>query len=303
MDLRRSLEALDRKQSLRTTTLSVPEKWRELIALTVGHNQTILFYPEVPGAYHKARTLCALCGFKWIGDPSRAHDVQFQFYDVTRMSPDEVADGIDLDQCINGRCLDISKHTVSQRFEEVFGYSITVDPATHTGTAVQKSDENGTHDGEVITCPLPRSSIEDEKVYQKLIDTRTEDGLFVDYRVAVCGRLIPLVLLTYRPSSDRFKETHHWETAPIEDVFTESERAQLRDFVDAMHLDYAELDVLRDREDGRIYVVDANTTPSTTAVGEEARTVEKYKDTWRRWRRALAGAFADMIAEAAARPN
>ncbi len=39
------------------------------------------------------------------------------------------------------------------------------------------------------------------------------------------------------------------------------EISNLLQFCQLMGMDYGELDVLRDRQDGRIYVVDANSTP------------------------------------------
>lgn len=45
------------------------------------------------------------------------------------------------------------------------------------------------------------------------------------------------------------------------DIFSAAELAQLLDFGARIGLEYGELDVLRDRDSGRIYVVDVNRTP------------------------------------------
>ena len=47
----------------------------------------------------------------------------------------------------------------------------------------------------------------------------------------------------------------------MEDCFSPDEIDKLLRFCAAMNLDYGELDVLRHKADGRIYVVDVNTTP------------------------------------------
>src|SRR3954454_7156229 len=44
-------------------------------------------------------------------------------------------------------------------------------------------------------------------------------------------------------------------------VFTPEEVRQILAFARAMGVDYGEFDILRDRSDGRIYVVDVNKTP------------------------------------------
>ena len=75
---------------------------------------------------------------------------------------------------------------------------------------------------------------------------------------------------------------------------SEAERSRLLAFSDALHMEYGELDVLRDRGDGRIYVVDANKTPSGPARGfETAQSVEAL--------RALRPAFEALVAESARR--
>ena len=59
-------------------------------------------------------------------------------------------------------------------------------------------------------------------------------------------------------------------------------------FAAAMHLDYGGLDILRDRHDGRIYIVDANKTdmgPPAAMRGQDKLTAM----------RALAEAFAAAI--------
>jgi len=53
----------------------------------------------------------------------------------------------------------------------------------------------------------------------------------------------------------------------VEDVFTSSEIENILSFCKEMYLDYCELDVLRDVNDERIYIIDANDTPTVTTNG------------------------------------
>lgn len=47
----------------------------------------------------------------------------------------------------------------------------------------------------------------------------------------------------------------------VDDIFTLDEKTRLLAFTDRIGLDCRELDVLRNRSDDRIYVVDCNKTP------------------------------------------
>jgi len=57
------------------------------------------------------------------------------------------------------------------------------------------------------------------------------------------------------------------------DVLASHEVELCRNFCREIGLDYGELDVLRDRKDGQIYIVDANNTPAGPPNGltEESR--------------------------------
>ncbi len=45
-------------------------------------------------------------------------------------------------------------------------------------------------------------------------------------------------------------------------MLSENELLNIYHFCEKIGMDYGELDVLRDRDDGRIYIVDANIAPS-----------------------------------------
>jgi len=50
----------------------------------------------------------------------------------------------------NGHCLDISKSTLDRHHQEVFGYGLAVDPTSHAGPMLEKSEGNAVHDGREI---------------------------------------------------------------------------------------------------------------------------------------------------------
>lgn len=159
---------------------------------------------------------------------------------------------------INGACTDISKSHVAQVFESVFGYSLSLDPSQAKGRYLEKGEENGIHDAQIRDTP---TKAEPGRVYQKLIDNRTADGTVLDYRCPTVFGDVPLVFLKERPVDKRFANLNtRVRIAAPEDCFSPEERAQIKAFCAAMHLEWGGLDILRDAADGRIYVVDVNKT-------------------------------------------
>lgn len=158
---------------------------------------------------------------------------------------------------VNERCVDISKTRVQEVFKRVFGYSLSVDPISHNGEMVEKSDINGAHDGRILQGPVePREGY----VYQRVIDNRDGD-MVLDLRCPTAGGQIDLIYLKRRPASQRFENLNtSCILATPQDYLSAQERETLTAFCAAMQLDWGGLDVLRDATDKRIYVVDVNKT-------------------------------------------
>lgn len=134
---------------------------------------------------------------------------------------------------------------------------------THQGEAVEKSECNGLHDGRIVACPCPRT---EGKSYQRLIDS--SDGHTVrDLRTVIIGRVPRFVVVKTKPAADRF--SIHNDTARFHaraEVFSPDETGLITRFAEAMELDWAALDILRDKDTGRICVVDVNKTDTGPAV-------------------------------------
>lgn len=233
-------------------------------------NMTIRFLPQqpLPGATRGAIAykLCRLLGYGITSDPSQESDAIFKYTRETFSTPlSDVPDG---QSVINNRSTDISKRTVSATFEEVFGYTIGVDPTAYEGKIVVKSNLNSVHDGHLIDGPIAPTDVQENCAYQRAIDNTVSDqNSVLDYRVPIHGDQIPLVYLKYRPIASRFsnKSAH----AVIEEpgaVFSPAELDVIHRFVQRMGIDYGELDVLRDTDE-RIYIVDVNPAPWGPPIG------------------------------------
>ena len=169
----------------------------------------------------------------------------------------------------NGHCLDISKSTLDRHHHDVFGYGVNVHPRTHSGPMLEKSEGNAVHDGREIEGPLAAAEVQPGKVYQRIINNRTESGLFEDLRVVVINGQVPVVYRKRKSGEVRYtNETVEVDLAASpKTVLSEEEMVQIASISTKMRADFAELDILRDRQDGRIYCVDLNPTPYGPPAG------------------------------------
>lgn len=213
--------------------------------------------------------------------PQRRH-CRFHWNDKTQVPP------IQMNECtaINADCLDISKRKVDTVFEHVFGYSIRIDPTQHQGQCVEKSDENGSHDGRLIDCPIDRPR--EDCVYQKFIDTTVDTYRVDQMRCPIIGKEIPFILIKYKPLSAPFAPSQSGDWKEVHNCLSEHEVSLVQLFCRELGLDYGELDILRDRSDQRIYIVDANKTPT---IHFEGYTRQEVKQLMQRTRIAFEKAF------------
>lgn len=220
-------------------------------------SKTAYFCPDVPEDFYIISKVCQELGITAVNTPVVEPAFSMHFNDITTKEPPvpQVSGHL-----INGDCLDISKTKVDQVFGKVFGYSIIVDPETCTEPYVAKSDRNAAHDGQILFGPTSKKA---GVVYQRLIDTEESTGLVKDLRVPIIGDRIPFSYNKFRASSNRFSnENSAVSVASAKDIFSPTEQGLLLRFCSEMNLEFGELDVLRDRKDGRIYVVDVADTPA-----------------------------------------
>lgn len=214
---------------------------------------SLWFAPDVPQHWYLVRTAAALAGIGVARSPQAA-DAAFFFEDATVSVPPAPGNS----RHFNFGCGDISKSRVAAVFADVFGYPLALDPAGWRGEAVEKSEANGAHDGRIVACPRAAAR---GRTYQRLIDTVDDEGEATDLRTHCIGGRPVVVWVKKRPAAARFLPPNTSVTthAP-EDIFSAAELALIARFLAAMALDWGGLDILRDRDDGRIYIVDVNKT-------------------------------------------
>jgi hypothetical protein len=237
------------------TCLQIRVAW---FALRRKAGPSIGFLPDIPRPWYLVRSAAAWSGMRVV--PSGEADIVMHFDDATWCGSQPVPAAA---VALNFACLDISKSRVATVFEAVFGYPLAVDPRCYEGVAVEKGEINSMHDGRLLRCPTtPR----DGYVYQRLVDT--SDGKDIQDLRTPCVDGQPVLVWDKRRRASQVFSVHNRKVRlrrPTE-VFSTSEIEAIGKFCRAFGLDWGGLDILRDRVDGRIYIVDVNKTDVGPAI-------------------------------------
>ena len=233
-----------------------------------GQPQFVLVYPDWPSK--RASIMAYAEALKWVVTNRPETPDRFTGRIMLKLAFDDRTEKRQAQPGFwNGHCLDISKSTLDRHHHDVFGYGVNVDPTTHVGPMLEKSEGNAVHDGREIEGPIYPNQVKEDKVYQRIIDNRTKDGLYEDLRVVVINGQVPVVYRKRKSGEVRYTN----ETAEVDlaespkSVLSEAEMDQIVSLSAKMRAEFAELDVLRDRQDGRIYCVDLNPTPYGPPAG------------------------------------
>jgi hypothetical protein len=219
----------------------------------------IWFAPYNPRPWYIIWAAMVWGGMDFARSPEKA-DATFYFEDQTVAPPPPPRHA----KAFNFGVGDVSKSTVARVMEEAFGYPLAIDPRTHVGEAVEKGEGNGLHDGRIVQCPCEPVA---GKTYQRLIRTADETGMARDLRTATVGGKAIVVFDKRKPPGESFSIQNTSVVVRMpEDVFSVAEIAQIEKFCAAMKLDWGGLDVLREHETGRLYIVDVNKTDTGPAV-------------------------------------
>jgi hypothetical protein len=259
-------------------------------AAPIGAAFTMACTPERARPWYLIWPVARLAGARFVQDAARA-DVVLHFEDAT-FSPNDPPAGLRSGaRLLNFNCRDVSKSRVAAAFAAAFGYPLALDPSIHAGAAVEKSEINGAHDGRIVSCPMAPAP---GRTYQKLIDSRGDDlDLVEDLRTPTIGGRPICVFIKRRAVSNRFANSNaQVELASVDEIYSAEEQAQLTVLARSLGLDWGGLDVLRDRREGRLYVVDANKTDMGPPIALPLS--DKLRAT-----RLLAQAFRDFVSRPA----
>jgi hypothetical protein len=245
---------------------------------------TIAFAPERARPWYLIWAVARAAGAKLVKDTAHA-DVVMHFEDATYSpndAPLRLKPGAKL---VNFRCCDVSKTNVARATAAAFGNQLAVDPQLFDGDAVEKSEINAAHDGRIVRCPMTPVP---GRVYQRVIDNRIDADLVEDLRTCTVGGKPVCVFLKRRQVTKRFLNTNTEVLLRTpEEVFSAEEIAQIGGFTREIGLDWGGVDVLRDRADGRLYIVDANKTdmgpPISLNLPDKIKATLMLRDAFRRF--------------------
>lgn len=219
----------------------------------------ILFYPQLPGWKTAIHQILMNLGVGLTDNPSDNFTMAIFWEDKTFRRKRGKLEELNGTKVINYHCTDISKEKVEEVFEQAFGYSLRVAPDS-TNYILRKSNYNGMHDGKIIQGPV----LEEEEgfVYEKLLDNQVAPSVFQDLRIGYFNGIIPLVSPRYHNKNDRFGKIIKATIEKVEDYLSDEEVKLIRRFCTNLGFEYGDLDLIRDRNDQRLYIVDANPTPT-----------------------------------------
>ncbi|MEL6245392.1 MAG: hypothetical protein AAFY43_11100 [Pseudomonadota bacterium] len=264
---------------------TLAQGWRSWRWITGHKRPSIAFYPDKPRPWYFIWPVMHVAGARLIDDPAEA-DIVFQFDDTTQTAntPPSIRGSATM---VNFACDDVSKTRVAEAFAKVAGYDLSVDPRTHDGPMVEKSEMNAAHDGRIIEGPMDPIP---GKTYQRLIDNEIERGLVEDLRCCIVGGKVTLSFRKRRPLASRFLN----ENAEVlldqpRNCYAPEEITLIEAFAAEIGLDWGGIDVLRDRTSGKVFIVDANKTDMGPPIA--LKLGDKLKAT--RW---MARAFAEAFA-------
>lgn len=253
---------------------SFAQSWRLSRTLTGHKRPTIAFFPDKPRPWYLIWPVMHCAGARLVDKPQDA-DIVMQFDDST-ISEVTIPDLSKRDarvRTVNFNCRDIGKTTIADAFQRVAGYSLKVDPETYDGPIVDKSEINAAHDGRIVQGPIPA---EEGRCYQRLVDNEIEGGLVEDLRTCIVGGGPAIVFIKRRPVERRFlNENVDVSWLRPEQVYSPAEIDLIRRFASEIRLDWGGVDVLRNKDDGKLYIVDANKTdmgpPVAMPLGQKLR--------------------------------
>ncbi len=235
----------------------------------------VLFYPNKVISYARVRIIFKILGWKIIEDINKDFDIVFYWNTKIINEPDKIILKLSESyRVINLRCNDVSKSNVTKVYQEVFKNTLEINPEKYTARAVAKRNEGqGDKSGKIVNCPCKN---EKGWHYQKLLQD-IHIGRIQEYRVFIVGGIV-VVNIKQKKIKNRFHTiVEKNEYCSLNDSFSIEEITKINKFCKKIGVEYAELDLLRDKE---LYIIDVNNISGIGSFEKNYR--EIYNKTNRR---------------------
>ncbi len=220
-----------------------------------SNRKRIMFYPKKPDKRFAIYKICHFLGCSMTDKTEEKYDLAIN---LGLSVPEKISKET---KTLNINCVDITKRNVESVFANAFGYKLSINPLTFKGKCVKKPNQNASGIGTIIQCPI--SKIDKNYSYQKIINSETNSGKLLNMRVPILDKNIPFVYLRFKKKEELLNDTTSKgvKIKKATDVFSKEERKKIISFCEKIGMDYGELDILRDKADKKIYIIDANNTP------------------------------------------
>jgi len=136
---------------------SVPARLRGFIDTwrMLRNSQRLLFYAVWPKSGYLIHKLCRRSGHRMVSSPQEPFDLAIKRHDTTFAPPEDVLLGLKGNGfVVYGDCSDISKENVDRMHQQVFGYSLALDPRSHRGRFIEKPNADCADPVTVIDAPM-----------------------------------------------------------------------------------------------------------------------------------------------------
>jgi hypothetical protein len=233
----------------------------------------VWFYPQRPGTWAKIHVLIKHLG--WTYGTESDHDIRALFSNRTIDKGGVILDRKGrrkgstthvLPKTINGGCVDVTKSRTDAVFTQAFGYSSLVSPVNTD--CVEKTEVQAVKGIREVRRGSPRQP---GHIYQRKIETRNKRGEWVEFRPMLIGHKIFRVTVKRKTDWVHGDATAKIDVVPPSHVFSREEIAKIQRMSELFGSDFADFDVLRDRSERRLYVVDVNYTAHRNAFDAVGR--------------------------------
>lgn len=207
-----------------------------------------------------ARDPIANCYINWNDVTKLKFDVP-DYIQMSRRERGENKQSISKGLFLNGELFDISKQHIGGIYEKIFNENILINPEEYKKPYLIKSNLNAIHKSKVVNPSISLELPKKDQICSILINNES-DGFYIDHRVPIIRGTTGACYIKTKEREERFSNSAIKCTLDkLTNVMSNEEIKLVNSFCRELKMDYGNLDVLRDFDSGKLFIVDANKTP------------------------------------------
>ena len=170
---------------------------------------------------------------------------------------------------INKNLKDISKLNLEKVHKEIFGYNLLIEPTKFDGEFISKGNGNKERAPLIPSYKLHKrklklGEVNKNLIYQKNVNNTDDNNNIIDHRAFVFNYKVKYVIKYVVDTKflTRVGTTKKKEFVEFEKYFDKSDIIKINRFINKLGVEYGEIDIIRDRNTKKLYLIDVNNTPS-----------------------------------------